>query len=328
MILFRLTRILLRATAVVAAGLLVLLGLAWLAGRALIARAEPETLVGLPEGISGRIVMAGGRGVHVVERGGGPVMLLVHGFGGSTFDWEEHLVEPLSASYRVVAVDLLGAGFSARDDRLPYGLELWAEQLRELLDTLGVARATVAGHSLGGAVATIFGAREPRRVEALVLVAPFVPFRTASTLDRFTALETPGLGELLLGLYDGRPLRPGASPAARARGEAIFRMRGTRYAMLRALRGGIDAAALDAALRALTVPTLFILGTADERVPYVAQRHAVTVVENAHVLPIEGAGHWLLHEHPARIVAAIAAWSSGRVTARAEAATAGLPLSE
>lgn len=328
MILFRLTRIVLRATAVVAAVLLVLLGLAWLAGRALIARAEPETLVGLPEGIPGRLVLAGGRAVHVIERGSGSVMLLVHGFGGSTFDWEEHLLEPLSASYRVVAVDLLGAGFSARDDRLPYGLDLWTDQLRELLDALGIARTTVAGHSLGGAVATVFAAREPHRVEALVLIAPFVPFRTASTLDRFTALETPGLGELLLGLYDGRPLRPGASPAAQARGRAIFRMRGTRAAMLRALRGGIDAAALDAALRAVRVPTLFILGTADERVPVVAQRHAAAAVENAHVLPIEGAGHWLLHEHPARIVAGIEAWSHALATTRAEPATTGSPPGE
>ena len=305
MIVLRLLRILLRATAVLAAILLVLLGIAWLAGRASIARAEPETLVGLPSGIPGRIVMVQGRAVHIVERGTGAVLVLVHGFGGSTFDWEEHLLEPLAAGHRAIAVDLLGMGFSARDAELPYGLELWAEQLRDLLATLDVPRATIVGHSLGGAVGTVFAARHPERVDRLVLVAPFVPHRTATTLDRFTALETPGLGELLLGLYDGRPLRPSPSPAARARGEAIFRMRGTRDALLRGLRHGIDPAALDAALRGLTVPTLFVLGTADERVPYVAQRHAATQVENALVLPIPGGGHWLLHEHPARVVEAI-----------------------
>ena len=307
MILFRLMRLLLRATAILAALLLVVLGVAWLAGRQLISRAETETLVGLPEGIPGRIVMVDRRAVHLVERGEGPPLLLVHGFAGSTFDWEEHALEPLAAEHRAIAVDLLGMGFSARDEALPYGFDLWAEQLDDTLEAIGVEKATVAGYSLGGAVATLFAARHPERVERLVLVAPLVPHRTDTTLDVFTALEVPGLGELLLGWHDGLPLRPGVSPAARVRAEAIFRMRGTRHALLRSVRHGTDVPALDAALHALAVPTLFVLGTADERVPFVAQRHAATVVHDALVLPIEGAGHWLLQDHAARVVDALRA---------------------
>jgi alpha-beta hydrolase superfamily lysophospholipase len=55
------------------------------------------------------------------------------------------------------------------------------------------------------------------------------------------------------------------------------------------------------------MPTLFVLGTADEQVPYVAQKHAAAAVHEALVLPIEGAGHWLLRDRPAQVVGAIRA---------------------
>lgn len=301
----RVLRLALRITAVVAAVLLLALGVAWATGRLLVARAETEPLVGLPEGVPGRQLTIDGRPVHLVDRGAGPPLLLVHGFAGSTFDWEEHALEPLAADHRVLALDLFGMGFSARDDTLPYGFDLWAEQLRQTLDALGVERATVAGHSLGGAVATLFAARHPERVGRLVLVAPLVPYRTETTFDFFTLLQTPGAGELTLGLLDHLPALEGFSPAYHARAAAAFRLRGTRDALLRYVRHGADVRALDAALHALATPTLFVLGTEDEHVPYVAQRHAAAAVDGALVRPLEGAGHWLLRDRPGDVVDAI-----------------------
>src|SRR5262249_44237216 len=159
-------------------------------------------------------------------------------------------------------------------------------QIGQTLDALGVTSATIAGHSLGGAVSAIFTARNPRRVERLVLVAPLVPYRTETPVDFFTLLRTPGAGELTLGLLDPLPALPGFSAAYVQRAASIFRLRGTRDALLRYVRSGVDMAALDTALHALTTPTTFVLGTGDVNVLYVAQKHAATAVEGALVLPI------------------------------------------
>jgi hypothetical protein len=119
-------RSLLRGAVVVTGILVVLAGLAYALGSYWMARAEPDA-VALPRGVPGRLLDVGARPVHVVERGRGPPLVLVHGFAGSTYDWEEHVLEPLAQSHRAIALDLYGMGFSARDDALPYGLDLWTE---------------------------------------------------------------------------------------------------------------------------------------------------------------------------------------------------------
>ena len=65
--------------------LVVLAGIAFALGSYWMARAEPDA-VALPAGMPGRLVAVGAHPVHVVERGSGPPVLLVHGFGGSTYD--------------------------------------------------------------------------------------------------------------------------------------------------------------------------------------------------------------------------------------------------
>jgi pimeloyl-ACP methyl ester carboxylesterase len=101
-----------------------------------------------------------------VEKGPGAPLLLVHGFGASTFDYEERVLEPLARSHKVVAVDLYGFGWSERNDEFAYGWALWSEQLAGTLDALGIERAAIAGHSMGGAAAAVFAARHPERVES------------------------------------------------------------------------------------------------------------------------------------------------------------------
>jgi pimeloyl-ACP methyl ester carboxylesterase len=320
----RLLRVLLRGTVVVAGILIVLAGIAYALGSFWITRAEPDPAAA-PASVPGRLLDVGSHPVHVVERGSGPPLLLVHGFAGSTYEWEEHVLEPLARDHRVIAVDLYGMGFSARDDAMPYGLDLWVEQLRGTLDALGIARTAVAGHSLGGAVAAAFAAAHPERVERLILVAPLVPRPDDERPLFFRLLETPGAGEALLGWYDHLPALPGFSDAYQSRARAAFRIRGTRAALLRWVRQGYDREALERAYDAVGVPTLIIAGRADDIVPWAALERTATRIPDALVLPLDGQGHWLLRDAPDRVVDATRTFSDAPVARAAEAPLRSVP---
>jgi len=312
MSLLRVLRFVLRGTAVIAAFLILLAGVGYAVGSLWIARAEPDAAAN-PDRVPGTLLAVGAHPVHVVERGSGPPLVLIHGFAGSTFDWEEHVLEPLARNHRVVALDLFGMGFSARDDAMPYGLEVWSDQVAGTLDALGISRATIAGHSMGGAVAAAFAVAHPERVERLVLVAPLVPVRDEDRTLFFRILGIPGAGEALLGWYDHLPALPGFSEAYHARARQAFRIRGTRRALLRWVREGYDRDALGDTYRRLGVPTLVIAGRGDDIVPWPAVERAAMGIDGALVLPLDGAGHWLLRDVPERVVDAMRRFLDGPV---------------
>src|SRR6187402_3877051 len=83
--------------------------------------------------------------------GEGPVVVLIHGITGRSDQWEP-AIDHLAADHTVLAPDLLGHGESAKP-RGDYSLGAYASWLRDLLDELGITRATVVGQSLGGGVA-------------------------------------------------------------------------------------------------------------------------------------------------------------------------------
>ena len=110
-----------------------------------------------------------GRTVAFRQLGAGPVVVLVHGLAGTMETWDR-VIEDLSSSCTVVAMDLPGHGRSAAPAG-DYSLEAYASCVRDLLDALGHRVATVVGHSLGGGVAMQFAHDYPERCERLVLVS-------------------------------------------------------------------------------------------------------------------------------------------------------------
>jgi pimeloyl-ACP methyl ester carboxylesterase len=314
MMLVRILRVLLRIMAAAALVALAGMGVAWVIGTALIRSAEPDALA-LPLGVPGRLATIGGRAVHVVEAGQGPgtPLLLVHGFAGSTMDWEEHVLAPLARQRHVVAVDLLGMGFSARDDTLAYGPDVWTQQLIDTLDTLRLPRVAVAGHALGGALAAQLAIAHPDRVERLVLISTLVPLPEDGQSWWQRGLAVRGVGEFLLGRVPYLPEGPGFSPAYVARAEAIFRIAGTRRALLDFVRGDDHPVRLAADYVRVGVPTLAIHGTADEVFPWEAAQAYLPRLHDALVLPLDGVGHWPMRDAPERVVTAIDDFLAARV---------------
>src|SRR5580700_5238642 len=88
-----------------------------------------------------------GERVAYRDAGTGETLLLIHGMAGSSATWRAVIPE-LSKKYRVVAPDLLGPGESTKP-RGDYSLGAFAALLRDLLDELGIRRATIVGQSLG-----------------------------------------------------------------------------------------------------------------------------------------------------------------------------------
>jgi pimeloyl-ACP methyl ester carboxylesterase len=255
----------------------------------------------LPKDVPGRMLDVGGHRVHVVEEGAGSPLLLVHGFGASTFDFEEFVLARLAESHRVVAVDLYGFGWSERNDAFAYGWTLWTDQLLGVLDALGIERASLVGHSMGGAVATVFAARYPARVDRLVLADALYPQEESEIPLVFKVLRTRVTGELALGLV-GNLSAPGSSVAYRARTRAFTRIPGTRRAWLRYVRDRGKRADLGAAYTKIAAPTLVLHGTADESVSFATMQRAVPGIRGARIVPLPGGNHFLLRDAPDTVV--------------------------
>jgi pimeloyl-ACP methyl ester carboxylesterase len=121
---------------------------------------------------AGRFVDIPGARLHVVERGQGPAVLLVHGLAGQLCHFTYAIVDELATQYRVVAVDRPGSGYSVRMPGASAALGAQADVLAALIDELGLGRPLVVGHSLGGAVALSLAQRHPKHVAGLLLLAP------------------------------------------------------------------------------------------------------------------------------------------------------------
>jgi pimeloyl-ACP methyl ester carboxylesterase len=120
----------------------------------------------------GRFVDVPGARLHVVEKGEGPALLMIHGLAGQLRHFTYGVVDELAGDFRVIAVDRPGSGYSVRSTGASATLNAQADVMAALLDALKIDRAVVVGHSLGGAVALALAQRHPERVKALALVAP------------------------------------------------------------------------------------------------------------------------------------------------------------
>lgn len=138
---------------------------------------------------SHRWIDAGGVRTRILEAGHGDrAVLLLHGVQGHLEVWLP-TIPALAASHRVIAIDMLGHGFTARPDR-SYEIRDYIAHALAVLDTLGIERATWMGSSLGGWVSARTAALHPERVDKLVLVST-----AGLTADPAVMAKLKSLGE-------------------------------------------------------------------------------------------------------------------------------------
>lgn len=114
-----------------------------------------------------------GVSIYYIARGdaNNPAVILIHGFGGSTFTWRDNMDAVVEAGYYVVALDLPPFGLSDKSPDIGYSHADFADYVAGLMDYLGIESATIVGHSMGGSVASYFVVNYPARVNNLIFVA-------------------------------------------------------------------------------------------------------------------------------------------------------------
>jgi pimeloyl-ACP methyl ester carboxylesterase len=258
-----------------------------------------------------------GRPVTYAEAGEGPVLLLIHGMGGTFENWQE-VIEPLARTHTVIAPDLPGHGASAPGGG-DYSVGALAAGLRDLVATLGHERVTLVGHSLGGGIAMQFAYQFPEMVERLILVSsgglgPEVsPVLRAAALpgaDLFIA-ATAGIGQRI-GPVVGRALsaiglRPNADVAEVVRGYGSLSDPIRRAAFLSTVRavigtGGQRVDASDRLYLAAAMPVLIIWGARDPIIPSHHGEDAHDHIPGSRLEIFDGVGHLPQIEAPLRFV--------------------------
>lgn len=291
----------------------------------------PETTTGTKTnfeaaGGGAEFVAVGELSVHVERReysgassaaGETPLIVLLHGFGASTFSWRE-VLDPLSAYGEVLAYDRPGFGFTERPTQWtgtdPYSLAGNFELLNGLLDDFAGARPVVlVGHSAGGQIAAEFARLNPDLVDALVLVDPAI-------------LTTGGAPDWLGWVWDipqidklGPVLVAGISSS----GERVLEQSFVDQSLLtEAVRAGYRAP-LDVAgwergfwnfvsaprtnqlaenLDGLKIPTLVMSGDADTIVPTSDAVRLAELLPNARLEIVTDSGHLPHEERPTQFM--------------------------
>jgi pimeloyl-ACP methyl ester carboxylesterase len=118
----------------------------------------------------GRFIEVDGARLHYLDRGAGPVVVMVHGLAGNLRNFHG-LVDKLAATCRVVVVDRPGSGYSTMMSGEHPTLRGQATIIARFLDRLGLDRPLLVGHSLGGALSLALALDHPDCVRALVLIS-------------------------------------------------------------------------------------------------------------------------------------------------------------
>ena len=120
---------------------------------------------------SPKFVEVEGHNIAYIEDGQGDPLVLIHGFGGSMWNWE-YQYQGLTPYYQVTVLDLLGSGMSQKPD-IPYTPKRLVKFFEKFLNALNIQRATLIGNSMGAGLAMAMALSLPDRVNHLVLISGF-----------------------------------------------------------------------------------------------------------------------------------------------------------
>jgi pimeloyl-ACP methyl ester carboxylesterase len=260
--------------------------------------------------------------LHYVEAGEGPLVVLLHGFPEFWYGWRRQL-EPLAAAgFRVVAPDMRGYNLSSKPDGVgAYDLGLLAADVRDLIVERGAARASVAGHDWGGAVAWATAMFHPEVVERLAILNAPHPRRFIEAIRGPRQLakswymgyfQLPWVPERLARARDFLMLRAGFEHDARPGAFSTEDL--ARYAEAwsqpGALTGSINyyralsrqtPMAAGRRLRPVEAPTRVIWGTHDRYLDSDLAEPRHSDVPNLEQVIRLDASHWVQHDEPGQV---------------------------
>lgn len=248
--------------------------------------------------------------IHYTVRGEGEPVVLLHGFMDSIQSWRKN-IGALAINHRVYAIDALGFGASERVVEPIYSLKRGASLLHQFFDTLSIPRATIIGHSMGGALALQFAYDFPARVHKLVLIAPATyyyanwPRRGFASIPRWLARGAMGLQTMAPPMFQ-TGMANAYGDAAMLDDESVSLRLRTRQ-----VRGSADALLsmtispretdLPQGLSDINAPSLIVWGARDRVLPVADSRRHVEALPNAELRIVETAGHLPHEESPYQV---------------------------
>lgn len=249
--------------------------------------------------------------MHYVEAGVGEPLLLIHTIGQSLYTWR-HVFDQLSQHYRVLAVDLLGHGYSGRPVQFDYTIAEQSDSLRMFMDAKGIESAHIVGFSVGALYALDFAGKFPERVGKVLLsspggITPEMPFA-------IRMLDSPILGGLACRLYNRRTVEKALS-------ECFFDLTnidsevldnyylpisdGPARKAMQLCVANLDELEVERDLRNIQNEVLILWGTEDKwHLPDSSELYHAAL-QNAQFGVIRNAGHLLHEEKPTRFIEAM-----------------------
>ena len=262
--------------------------------------------------------------VHVERYGhGGPAIVLLHGFGTSSFLWRVVAPALAIAKRSAFAIDMLGYGESDRPFGEDFGIAAQAEYLDRAMTALRLPRATLVGVDVGAGVALRLAVTRPERVDRLILVNPLafdeLPARDVKQMQRNTARVALGATRGVLGaapllapLLEGSVADPAHMPQrliARYLAPYVGKDGVSHLLVLgRSVRAG-DLEDLD--LSGITAPTLIVWGELDTWTEPSLPDRLATANRHSRLVRIDSAARLVPEEEPDRLAELIVDFTGG-----------------
>jgi pimeloyl-ACP methyl ester carboxylesterase len=258
-----------------------------------------------------RFVEIDGIRVHYQEAGEktNPALVLIHGFASSTLVWSKVFLRLAQAGFRVIAVDLLGFGYSGKPRNGEYTIAGQAALLMRLLERLGIKRAILVGSSYGGAVAATCALDHSQRVEKLVLIGT-VNNNQPLRYKLMRVFSSPVLGDVV------SPLLIGSRRLLRKRMKRVYdrhswvlderrvdarhfplRASGTQRAIIRTVRSW-DAERISRDAHLIRQPTLLLWGENDREIPLADGERLHQEIPGSRLVVFLNCGHLPHEEYP------------------------------
>ena len=253
--------------------------------------------------------------MHIERYGhGGAPIVLLHGFGTSSFLWRNIAPEIALANRTAFGIDLFGYGESDRPFDADFGIAAQAELVDRALTALRLPKSTVVGIDLGAAIALRLAATRPERVDKLFLINPIaldeVPAEDITTLQRNTARFAFRVSRGILGAAPilGELLRRSVADESHMPDKLVARYlapfvgeEGLNHLLLLA-RSVDDEDMEDVELGTLAQPTFIVWGDQDPWVtPKFGDRLADTV-PGSRLVHLPGVGRLVPEEAPETVV--------------------------
>ena len=252
--------------------------------------------------------------IAYLRTGQGPPLVLLHGIPSSSYLWRD-VIEPLSATFEVLAPDLLGYGDSDKRMDVDLSIAAQARYVVAFMETIGVHQAAVAGHDIGGGVAQLMAVDEPQRVARLILIDSIVDNNWP--IPDIARLKEPAWDQIMVNIDLRRGLRKGLEAGVVTPGRVTdemvdewtrpFQDLGGRRAYLRAARAlnNRDLTSRAKHIDEIETPTLILWGANDA---FLEPAWAETLhgrLRESTVQIIDPGGHFLPLDRPDAVVEAI-----------------------